>query len=197
MPGREGRGGEGERRHLPGTMRLGWGGRGDCRGLPAGLPFNGERRGAGEPCAGGRGANPLVLRPPQSRSADLPNPLRRRLRRSLTSKGTDAQAGRGTAEGWDPRPASPAAASCPRLPPGSPAPQGWPCSALLQGEGKGGNNALMCLLSTESISQVSAAPHPLPACLPPSLSPSCHSILPFISSLSPTHSPVCLFAFRV
>lgn len=47
----------------PGDNEVGLGGTGDCRGLPAGLPFNGERGGEGEPCAGGREANPLVMRP--------------------------------------------------------------------------------------------------------------------------------------
>lgn len=93
-----------------------------------------------------------------------------------------------------------AAASCPCSLLGSPArPQGWLCSALLQGGGKGGNHALMCLLSAGSISQVSAVPHP-PACIPPSVPGPKLPFHPSFQLLSvtqhfPTHSPVCLFGF--
>lgn len=182
MPGREGRGGEGGRRHLPGTMRLGWGGReivGACR--------LGCRSTGREPCAAGRGASPLVLSLPESTSADLCQILS--ASPPLQREQTPGPAGQPT-ESWDPRPSSP---RCCPMALGSPAwPQGWLCSPLLQGGGKGGKNALLCLLAAESISQVSAAPHPtvpFPACIPPSIPGSCHSILPFVSPSPKTPFP--------
>lgn len=96
-----------------------------------------------------------------------------------------------------PRLSSPCCCCCPTalLAPGSPAqPRGRLSPPLLPGGGKGGNNALMCLLSTESISQVSACTSARGA-LPCSV-PAC--ILPFHPSLhllSVTRHPVFPYAY--
>lgn len=117
----------------PGDNEVGLGGTGDCRGLPAGLPFNGERGGAGEPCAGGREANPLVLGLPR---AEVPTCQILCARPPLQREQTLGPAGHPT-ECWDPGPPpvlplllllphGPACSGLPRTAPGPAVPSSAP-----------------------------------------------------------------------
>lgn len=186
MPGREGRGGEGERRHLPGTMRLGWGGRGRLSGLAG---WAAVQRGAP------RGGRAMCRREgSQSSCSEAAAEQKRRPAKSSPPgphfKGNRRSGRPGHRGGLRPPPGLP----CCRLMSLLAAwPQGCLRSPLLRGGGKGGNNALMCLLSTESISQVSAAPHPLPASLPLSIPASILPFHPSLHLLSVTHTHTHLF----